>query len=308
MDLHRRLPALVMVAVFAALGSVPAAHGDAPQLRPDQREGLQDVHRLLETGSRAAGTSRPEVRVADWVGAPGQTFERAGGVYADGWLFVSPAILTSPHRHALIASAVAQHRGRHPSRARTADEFNQERRERLMASNAGAVAVLVEAAGLSERQALEAIYAWLLDQHRAATPGAPPAPGRAAPCDEIQDLLGRFPQHRAWSAALLCADGRPGAVPTTAPGSSAPSMLVVLTSFQAAPAAPPAAAAPAAAPPEPAPPTRPVWMGGPAVPVIPSTPIEVPQRLTPDPLAVPPPGGSYGLTPFYGGSSPRLPR
>jgi hypothetical protein len=60
-----------------------------------------------------------------------------------------------------------------------------------------------------EDQALRMVYSYLLNVHRRLqrSPGEDLL-GHRPPCDEIADLLRRYPQQLVWTAGLECAPGR----------------------------------------------------------------------------------------------------
>jgi hypothetical protein len=104
----------------------------------------------------------------------------------------------------VIAKALAYETLRGPSAATTLVERERERAAQSLESNARAVQILVEVRGVSEEAALEEMYAWLLAIQRSAARRAP-APGGVSPCDEIGDLLRRYPRARERFAGRECA-------------------------------------------------------------------------------------------------------
>ena len=74
--------------------------------------------------------------------------------------------------------------------------------------------MLVRVRRLSEQEALSVVYEHLLAFNRLVVARRTVIPwGHRAPCEEIADLLGRFPTHRAWSTGLECAAGTARAAP-----------------------------------------------------------------------------------------------
>jgi hypothetical protein len=52
------------------------------------------------------------------------------------------------------------------------------------------------------------MYEHLLGLHEAVTRSArPDLAGHKTPCEEIADLVARFPAYRAWTSTLVCAAG-----------------------------------------------------------------------------------------------------
>jgi hypothetical protein len=131
-----------------------------------------------------------------------------GALYRRGQLVVSAPTLLSPYRDAVLAHEMARYVLGHdaPLRAQVGYERQREHELREMEANAKAVEILTRVTGISEEQALRTIYAHLLAFHRALQRGADlMPPGHRPPCEEIADLLSRFPQHAAWTGSLDCA-------------------------------------------------------------------------------------------------------
>ena len=129
----------------------------------------------------------------------GMTFSRVGGQVS-----VDPRVLQSPTRHTLMAVVLASIVLRTPSTATTLGDYERERQAAIREVNAKAVEVLVKVRGVPEVEAWHSVYTWLLAQHR--TSGRRPgAAGSLAPCDQIRDLLARYPPHREWSPRPECA-------------------------------------------------------------------------------------------------------
>ena len=62
---------------------------------------------------------------------------------------------------------------------------------------------------MEEGKALRLVYEHLLGFHRLVAQQRTVVPwGHRLPCEEIADLLSRFPRQRAWTAALECS-GQP---------------------------------------------------------------------------------------------------
>jgi hypothetical protein len=75
------------------------------------------------------------------------------------------------------------------------------------------VEILARVKRLPEERALSLVYDHLWSFSRLVAAGRTVIPwGHRAPCDEVRDLLERFPAHRAWTAGLEC--GAPSAVQT----------------------------------------------------------------------------------------------
>ncbi len=70
--------------------------------------------------------------------------------------------------------------------------------------------ILARVRQVPEDQALRMVYSYLLNVHRRLlrSPGEDLL-GHRPPCEEIADLLGRYPWQLAWTAGLECAPRRP---------------------------------------------------------------------------------------------------
>ena len=131
----------------------------------------------------------------------------AGG-YRRGFFSVNALTLTSSFRDAIVAHELAHYVLGHDAlmRSLTLADLERERQEREMEANAKAVEILVRAGGLAEERALKTVYLYLLGVHWALERyPRMDLVGHKPPCEEIADLLGRFPQQRPWAATLECA-------------------------------------------------------------------------------------------------------
>jgi hypothetical protein len=78
--------------------------------------------------------------------------------------------------------------------------------QREVEANAKSVEILTRVKGWPEATALRMVYNFLIASHRAIAQGRTvQLASHKPPCEEIKDLLGRFPQHRAWTIGLECA-------------------------------------------------------------------------------------------------------
>lgn len=130
------------------------------------------------------------------------------GSYRRGFFSVNTLTLTSSFRDAIVAHELAHYVLGHdaPLRGLTLADLERERQERELEANAKAVEILMRAGGLDEERALKAVYLYLLGVHWAVERyPRMDLEGHKPPCEEIADLLGRFPQQRPWTATLECA-------------------------------------------------------------------------------------------------------
>lgn len=131
----------------------------------------------------------------------GTSVSNEGGHYTRGLFTVSTSMLASPHRDKVVAHELAHYLLGHeyPVLRR------EERYQRELDANGKAVEIFSRVKGWSEEQAIRAVYGHLLAAWRSVRRGTPVATGHLPPCDEIGDLLERFPHHAAWTGALECA-------------------------------------------------------------------------------------------------------
>jgi len=130
------------------------------------------------------------------------------GSYRRGFFSVSTITLTSTFRDAIVAHELAHYVLGHeaPLHGASSGELERDYQQREVDANAKAVEILIRAAGIGEARALRTIYdylagiQWALDRYPRLD-----LRGHRSPCDEIADLLARFPQQRAWTASLECA-------------------------------------------------------------------------------------------------------
>ena len=190
----RRLGAALawLAAGLAAAGCVT--------LTPAQERAVAEVRTMADDTARIYGVSRISVLV-------GSNIEGVGGSYRRGLFTISTPMLRSRHRDSIVAHELAHYLLEHdrPLRGTLALEWQREQELRELDANAKAVEILVRVRGLREEQALSLVYDHLLSFNRLVTERRTVIPwGHRPPCDEIADLLGRFPAHRAWTHGLAC--------------------------------------------------------------------------------------------------------
>ena len=134
------------------------------------------------------------------------------GSYRRGFFSVSSITLTSTFRDAVVAHELAHYVLGHdaPLPGSTPEEVRGAYQQRELDANAKAVEILTRAADMSEERALRTVYAYLAGVHWALEryPRLNLS-GHKPPCEEIADLLARFPLQRAWTASLECAPAGP---------------------------------------------------------------------------------------------------
>jgi len=170
-------------------------------LTPGQQRGADEVRAMADEMARVYGVRRIAVLVGD-------DLDGVGGTYRRGLFTITTSMLTSRHRDSIVAHELAHYLLDHdrPFAGTLSLDWQREQERRELDANAKAVEILMRVRGLAEEQALLAVYDHLLAFNRLVVEGRTVIPwGHRAPCEEIADLLGRFPRQRAWSTALACA-------------------------------------------------------------------------------------------------------
>jgi IrrE N-terminal-like domain len=163
----------------------------------------------------------------------GDDSQSIGGTYRRGMITVSTHVLFSRYRDSVVAHELGHYLLGHdePLRGVTMLEQQQEQEQRELDANAKAVEILVRTGRLPEEQAVSLMYDGMLGFYRAVSAGHGMVPwGHRHPCEEMADLIRRFPAHRSWTAALECSSGirdpALAAVPDAAPAAAPPSPLI----------------------------------------------------------------------------------
>jgi hypothetical protein len=174
-------------------------------LTPAQDRSLEEVRVFADETARRYGLAPIHVLVSHNPDSP-------VGSYRRGFFAVNRLVLGSEFRDAIVAHELAHYVLGHdaPLAGATALAHRREREHRELGANAKAVEILAWVKQVPEDQALRMVYSYLLNVHRRLqrSPGEDLL-GHRPPCDEIADLLARFPQQLVWTARLECAPGRP---------------------------------------------------------------------------------------------------
>jgi hypothetical protein len=190
------LAGLVATAVLAAACST---------LTPVQEQSLDGVRAFAEETARRYGLPPIHVLVSHNPDSP-------VGSYRRGFFAVNRLVLGSEFRDAIVAHELAHYVLGHdaPLAGTTPEARLRERQQRELDANAKSVEILTGVRRMPEDQGLRMVYGYLLNVHRRLlrSPGEDLL-GHRPPCDEIADLLGRFPDQRLWTASLECAPRRP---------------------------------------------------------------------------------------------------
>lgn len=175
--------------------------GGCTTLTRPQRHSLGEVRALADQTARLYGRPPIHLVVSPDLDAP-------PGSYRRGSFSLNAQALTSPFRDAIVAHELGHYVLGHeePLHGNTDAELERDYQQRELDANAKAVEILRRVAGMSEVRALKAMYDYLLGVQmvRERSPQLN-LRGHKPPCEEIADLLTRFPTQRAWTDSLECA-------------------------------------------------------------------------------------------------------
>jgi IrrE N-terminal-like domain len=174
-------------------------------LTPAQDRSLDEVRAFADETASRYGREPIHVLVSHAPDSP-------VGSYRRGFFAVNRLVLSSEFRDAIVAHELAHYVLGHdaPLAGATNAARRREREQRELDANATAVEILVWVRHVPEDQALRMVYSYLLNVHRRLlrSPGEDLL-GHRPPCDEIADLLGRYPRQLTWTAGLECAPHLP---------------------------------------------------------------------------------------------------
>jgi hypothetical protein len=191
---------------LVGLVTAAALAGGCFTLTPVQERSLDEVRGFADATARHYGLPPIHVMVSHNPGSP-------VGSYRRGFFAVNRLVLGSEFRDAIVAHELAHYVLGHdaPLTSPAGEARRREREQRELDANAKSVEILAEVKQVPEEHALRLVYGYLLNVHRRLqrAPGEDLL-GHRPPCDEIADLLGRFPQQLAWTARLECGPARAG--------------------------------------------------------------------------------------------------
>ncbi|HKW92460.1 MAG TPA: ImmA/IrrE family metallo-endopeptidase [Methylomirabilota bacterium] len=169
-----------------------------------QSRSLSEVRAFADATTHAYGLQPIHVLVSHDPESP-------VGAYRRDFFAVNPLVLGSEFRDAIVAHELAHYVLGHdaPLSGATAEARRREREQRELDANAKAVEILARVKQIPEDDALRRVYLYLLNVHRRLqrAPGEDLL-GHRPPCEEIADLLTRFPRQAVWTADLECAPPR----------------------------------------------------------------------------------------------------
>src|SRR5574338_1362153 len=187
----------------AALTACALAAG-CTSLSPGESRSLDEVRAFADDTARVYGLHPIHVLVSHDPESPVGTYRR-------GFFAVNELVLRSEFRDAIVAHELAHYVLGHDAAlsAPTADARLREREQRELDANAKSVEILNRVRGVPEDQALRMAYSYLLNVHRRLqrSPGEDLL-GHRPPCEEIADLLARYPAQLTWTGGLECAPPR----------------------------------------------------------------------------------------------------
>ena len=190
---------------LARLVGMTALVAACSTLTPGQDRSLDEVRAFSDETARRYGLQPIHVLVSHDPESP-------VGSYRRGFFAVNRLVLSSEFRDAIVAHELAHYVLGHdaPLTGATSDARRRDREQRELDANATAVEILVWVRQVPEDQALRMVYSYLINVHRRVlrSPGEDLL-GHRPPCDEIADLLGRYPRQLTWTAGLECAPRRP---------------------------------------------------------------------------------------------------
>jgi len=194
-----RLAGLVAVAAALLAGCF--------SMSPAQNRSLDEVRAFADDTARLYGLPQIHVLVSHNPDSP-------VGSYRRGFFAVNQLVLRSEFRDAIVAHELAHYVLGHDAAltAPTPEARLAERQQRELDANAKSVEILTRVRGVPEDQALRMAYSYLLNVHRRLqrSPGEDLL-GHRPPCEEIADLLARYPAQLTWTSGLECAPGRAAA-------------------------------------------------------------------------------------------------
>ena len=189
------------VMAAAALVLLALVCASCATLTPEQRTSATEVRAMADRTASVYGL--PEIHFL-----VSRNPQDPPGSFRHGYFTVSAITLTSPFRDAIVAHELGHYVLGHdrPLEGSSPEEIERDYQQRELEANAKGVEILVRTAGFGESRALRTMYNYLAGVHWALERyPRMNLRGHKLPCEEIADLLVRFPRQRGWTAALECA-------------------------------------------------------------------------------------------------------
>ena len=192
---------------LAELVAVAALLAGCFTMSPAQNRSLEEVRAFADDTARLYGLPQIHVLVSHNPDSP-------VGSYRRGFFAVNQLVLRSEFRDAIVAHELAHYVLGHDAAltAATPEGRLAERQQRELDANAKSVEILAWVRQVPVDQALRMVYSYLLNVHRRLqrSPGEDLL-GHRPPCEEIADLLARYPAQLTWTSELECAPGHAAA-------------------------------------------------------------------------------------------------
>jgi len=189
---------------LAGLVTAAALAAGCFAMTPAQNRSLEEVRGFADETARSYGLPQIHVLVS-------HNPESPVGSYRKGFFAVNELVLRSEFRDAIVAHELAHYVLGHdaPLAGATHEARRREVEQRELDANAKAVEILAWVRQVPEDQSLRMVYSYLLNVHRRLqrSPGEDLL-GHRPPCEEIADLLARYPAQLTWTASLECAPRR----------------------------------------------------------------------------------------------------
>ena len=192
---------LALLSRLSRLLLVTVLVGGCLSLTPSEQRGADEVRAMADELARVYNVRRIAVLIGD-------NIEGVGGSYRHGLFTITTSMLTSRYRDEIVAHELAHYLLDHdrPLAGTLSLDWQREQELRELDANAKSVEVLMRVRVLPEDEALRRVYDYLLAWNRQVVARRTVIPrGHRAPCEEIAELLGRFPQYLGWSGGLECA-------------------------------------------------------------------------------------------------------
>lgn len=209
------VPAIAPPRFPAPPPDMPLSPAEA-SLSTAQRQTLADIRQLVSGFVREYQPPLPvEVVVMPLASTNLPSLSSIGVSYSLGRMHVDPRLLGGPSPDAIIAKVLALQLASRPT-ATSLEDYQREQRQQSFDANAKAVEILARVKGWPEPTAVKSMHAWLLGLHMRGI--TPPSRSQPTACEQILDLLARFPEQQQWTGGPSC--GPPPRAPRSTPARS----------------------------------------------------------------------------------------